>query len=148
MQLADLCRGLSREFPEADVDELVEEAVLEVDGVAMALEADDESAVGELTCFVDMGAVDSAYKAHVLERALAFNLSDESDTHGVMALDDEIGHLLLVSRIAWQAKTTVADLALDLRRLARLKSDFDHGLQALAPREDAPTAVELHLNFA
>src|SRR4030095_11393464 len=102
-QLTDLCRDLGREFPEADFDELVDDAVLEVDGVAMALDGDHEWAVENLAPFVDIGAVNPERKLDVLSRALAFNLSEKSEEHGVIGLDEEDNHLVLTNKLSWPA---------------------------------------------
>jgi hypothetical protein len=147
IELADLCRDLGREFPEADFDELVKDAVLEVDGVAMALDADDDSAVENLTLFVDIGAVNPERKLDVLSRALAFNLSEESEEHGVIGLDEEANHLVLTNTLSWPADATAAELARVLRELAEFANDFEQKLQGGA-QESAPAGIGLNLGFA
>jgi hypothetical protein len=146
-QLADLCRGLTREFPEANFDSLVEDAVLEVDGVAMGIDADDESAVENLTLFVDIGAVNPERKLDVLARARAFNLSGESEDHGVIDLDEEDNHLVLTNTLSWPAVATAAELARVLRQLAGFANDFEQRLQAGALAR-APAGTGLNLGIA
>jgi hypothetical protein len=135
----DLCRDLGRELPDADFDELLKDACLEMDGVAIALDADDEANVGMLSFFVDIGAVDAARKAEWLRQALSFNLSDESDEHGVLGLDDGTGHLVLVSSMEWPSGSTVAQLVEQLRGLVRFRKDFETRLQdGSMPHSPAP----------
>ena len=137
-QLAHLCRGLSREFDAPDIDELTMDGYIEVDGVAIGMETDDVDAPERLTFLVDLGAVARERRLATLEEAMVINLASGDTDRGVIGLDRDTGHLVLVRCFDYEERLDVQSVAGVMRRLAQFSREFRESMAQLDPHGHLP----------
>ena len=121
---ADLCRDLSREFGAEHIETLADEGFIEIEGVAVALDADDEDKPTTLTCYVDLGEVGEGNRLDLLQNVLSTNLELVGTPYGSIGLDEETDHLVLSRTVAWGAGPASSAVMAMLRTLAQFAADF------------------------
>jgi hypothetical protein len=134
-QFRELCRDLSREFNAQDIDELSDDGYIEVDGVALGIDLHGGDPPNRLTFRVDLGPIDPEHRMQVLEEALAINLSSSDSCHGLIGLDSELDHLLLVRSFDYVPGVELSVMAAAMRQLAQFSRDFQDAIQALIEPE-------------
>jgi len=141
-EFSDLCRALSHELGEPDVEALEREGYVIVDGVAVGMVTG--ATPQSLDFIIDLGEVGEDGRAEILEEALCINLGLDGREHAVLGLDDETDHLVLTRTVSWPTEPDARNVADLLRRCAALSIDFRAQIQtAVATGSFAPASFDM-----
>jgi len=141
---SDLCRALSHELGEPDVEALERESYVIVDGIAIGMTTG--AAPQSVDVVVDLGEVGEDGRAEILEEALCINLALDGREHAVLGLDDETDHLVLTRTVSWTTGPDAREVAGLLRRCAALSIDFRAQIQAaVATGNFAPVPFDMNM---
>jgi hypothetical protein len=104
IEFANLCRETSRNLELADLEELGEGAVVEVEGIALQLVLDTERQ-NSACLFIEMGDVKDEYKAEVYETLFAMQGIFEGKLAAIFDFDNLNNRLLFRVRLPLSSET-------------------------------------------
>jgi hypothetical protein len=119
LEFQDLCRNVSLELGETDVDALGETGHLEIDDIELAVHFVADQAPDTIFCYTRLGSVPEHQRAVVYENLLRLNMLTGTKTLGVFALDAESEDAVLVVHIPVAGKIDPKGLARRLRMYAK-----------------------------
>jgi hypothetical protein len=106
-----LCRDTGIALNAPDIDALISQQQITLNGVDIGLFFDEFSAADRIVCYIDIGKLPDAGREDVLARMLAINVLTGTKTSGVYGLDPQRDHIIFVQHFLYPEMLTGTSLA-------------------------------------
>lgn len=106
-----LCRDTGTALNAPDINALVSQQQITVNGIDIGIFFDEFSASDRIVCYVDIGKLPDTGREEILARVLAINILTGTKTSGVYGLDPQRDHLIFVQHFLYPDMLTGDSLA-------------------------------------